>query len=85
MEKICMCQGFRFIALVSPLTSYFSTIKAILHHLMDPSKSDAEKCEFIMEVTDKTRADVKVCIFVVILENDFPFLLYEELHLRLRI
>jgi len=32
---------------------------SILHHLMDPTKTDTENCEFIMEVTDKTRADVK--------------------------
>lgn len=33
---------------------------SILHHLLgNPDQEESKKCEFIMEVTDKTRADVK--------------------------
>ena len=37
-----------------------SLLLDILNYLLNPARKGT--CEFVMEVTDKTRADVKVCL-----------------------
>uniref|UniRef100_A0A8C4FEI9 UTP--glucose-1-phosphate uridylyltransferase n=1 Tax=Dicentrarchus labrax TaxID=13489 RepID=A0A8C4FEI9_DICLA len=52
-------QGKEYI-FVSNIDNLGATVDLhILHHLV--SQPNGKRCEFIMEVTDKTRADVKVC------------------------
>lgn len=53
-----IAQGREYI-FVSNIDNLGATVDLnILHHLV--SQPNGKRCEFIMEVTDKTRADVKV-------------------------
>ena len=54
-----IAQGKEYI-FVSNIDNLGATVDLhILHQLV--SQPNGKRCEFIMEVTDKTRADVKVC------------------------
>lgn len=54
-----IAQGKEYI-FVSNIDNLGATVDLhILHHLV--SQPNGKRCEFVMEVTDKTRADVKVC------------------------
>lgn len=60
LEKL-ITEGKEYI-FVSNIDNLGATVDLhILHHLI--SQPADKRCEFIMEVTDKTRADVKVRVF----------------------